>query len=291
MYFVLLSEKTMANHYHLLKLIAPVFFISNLFYAQQESPRKYTLFNPVPKALMREMETDRPDVTESPFTVDAGHIQYETDLLRLKNENSDLTKTRTLLINQGNVKIGITGSTAVQIGFQTYGIQKETEKNSGQISTTQGFGDINFRIKQNITGNDKGNFVMAVLPYIKIPSSLYDEESRIEYGLIVPMLYQFEGDWNLGFQVELDKLKDQDLPEMHTEFLQTLTISHPLAKNIDGIAETYYTYDFKAHEFSNYINAAIQMEVAKDFKVDAGMNFGLQHHAEKNYFVGLSYRH
>lgn len=291
MHFVLSSKKTMTCHHHLLKLIAPVFFISNLFYAQQEAPRKFSLFNPVPKALMREMETDRPDVTESPFTVDAGHIQYETDLLRLKNENSDLMKTRTLLINQGNVKIGITGSSAIQIGFQTYGIQKETEKNSGKISNTQGFGDLNFRIKQNITGNDKGNFVMAVLPYIKIPSSQYDEESRIEYGLIVPMLYQFAGDWNLGFQVELDKLKDQDLPEMHTEFLQTLTLSHPLAKNIDGIAETYYTYDFKAHEFSNYVNAAIQMEVAKDFKVDAGLNFGLQHHAEKNYFVGLSYRH
>lgn len=281
----------MTHHYSFSLLVLSAFLISFTCSAQEEHEKKCTLFNPVPKSMMREMETDRPDVTESPYTVDAGHIQYETDAVRLTREESDLTKTKTLLINQGNIKIGITGSTAVQIGFQSYGIQKETEKSSGDISKTHGFGDITLRIKQNITGNDKGNFVMAVLPYAKIPSSKYDDESRFEYGLIVPMIYKFAGDWNLGFQVEVDRLKDQDLPEMHTELLQTLTISHPLIKNLDGIAETYYTYDFKAHEFSNYINAALQMEVMKNFKIDAGLNYGLQHHWEKHYFIGFSYLH
>ncbi len=39
----------------------------------------YTIFNPTPPALMREFNTDRPDKTESPYTVDAGHFQTETD--------------------------------------------------------------------------------------------------------------------------------------------------------------------------------------------------------------------
>ncbi len=116
-------------------------------------------------------------------------------------------------------------------------------------------------------------------------------ESRYEYGLIVPMSYKLSGDWKLGLQVEIDKLKDTDQPSMHTEFLQTLTISHPLSKGIDWIAETYYTYDFKSHEFSNFINAAIQMEVVKDLKFDLGINYGIQQTADKHYFIGLSYRH
>lgn len=281
----------MAHRYTFSILVFIMFLISFTCSAQKDHEKKYSLFNSVPKSQMRDMETDRPDVTESPYTVDAGHIQYEADVLRLTREESDVTKTKTLLFNQANIKIGITGSTAVQIGFQSYGLQEETEKSSGDISKTNGFGDIMLRLKQNITGNDKGNFVMAILPYAKIPSSQYDDESRFEYGLIVPMLYKLPGDWNLGFQVEVDRLKDQDLPEMHTEFLQTLTISHPLTKSIDGIAETYYTYDFKAHEFSNYINAALQMEVAKNFKVDAGLNYGLQHHSDKHYFIGFSYLH
>lgn len=129
------------------------------------------------------------------------------------------------------------------------------------------------------------------LPYVKFPTSKYDDESVWEGGLIVPMQYKLPSEWNLGFQVEVDRLKDKDQPAMHTEFLQTLTLSHSVVKNVDAIAETYYTYDFKAHEFSNYINAAIQMEVINNLKLDTGINYGLQHSAEKHYFVGASYRY
>jgi hypothetical protein len=258
---------------------------------QQESHKKYSLFNPVPRTQMREMETDRPDVTESPYTVDAGHFQYETDVVRLIKEKSDLQKTNTLLINQANLKIGITGSTAIQLSFQTYGWQKETELDTGSATKENGIGDFTLRIKQNIIGNDHGDFALAILPYVKFPTSKYDEDSRFEGGLIVPMSYKLPGEWKLGLQVEVDRLKDQDQQEMHTEFLQTLTLSHPLSKGIDGIAETYYTYDFKAHQISNYINAAIQMEILKDFKLDAGINYGIQHTAAKHYFIGASYRH
>jgi hypothetical protein len=140
-----------------------------------------------------------------------------------------------------------------------------------------------------VIGNDKGDFVIALLPYVKFPTSKY-EDSRFEAGLIVPMQYNFPSDWKIGFQIEVDRLKDTDVDAMHTEFLQTLTVSHPIVKGLDGIAETYYTYDFKAHQFSNFINAAIQMDVARDFKLDAGLNLGLQHTATKHYFIGASFR-
>ncbi|MBW7674810.1 transporter [Chryseobacterium chendengshani] len=280
----------MKNNHKLFKVIFGVLVMPVVCYGQQEA-QNYSLFNPVPHSLMREMETDRPDVTESPYTVDAGHFQYETDFVRLVKEKSEEQKTNTLLLNQANIKIGLTKSTAIQIGFQTYGRQKETDIVSGSTETTHGFGDVTLRIKQNLIGNDQGNFALALLPYKKLPTSTYDVTSRLEVGLIVPMLYKLPGEWNLGFQVEVDRLKDKDQQSMHTEFLQTLALSHQLIKNIDGIVETYYTYDLKAHELSNYLNAAIQIEVAKDFKLDAGVNYGIQHHAEKNYFVGASYRH
>ena len=256
---------------------------------QQTTQKNFSLFNPVPREQMREMETDRPDVTESPFTVDAGHFQLETDLVRSIREKTETTQTNTFLVNQMNLKIGIAASTAIQIGFQTYGRQSEKELDTNEKTITDGHGDLTLRIKQNLIGNDGGNFALALLPYVKFPTSKY-EDSRFEGGLIIPMQYKLSGEWSLGFQVEVDRLKDQDERAMHTEFLQTLTISHAIIKGVDGIAETYYTYDFKAHQFSNYINAAIQMDVARDFKLDAGLNLGLQHTAAKHFFVGASYR-
>jgi hypothetical protein len=258
-------------------------------FGQKASKKDFSLFSPVPRTQMRDMETDRPDVTESPYTVDAGHFQLETDLVRTTRERSESKETHTLLINQMNLKIGLTNSTAIQIGYQTYGRQSERELDSDSKTINDGQGDLTFRIKQNLLGNDGGNFALALLPYVKLPTSRY-EDSRIEGGLIVPMQYKLPGEWNLGFQVEVDRLKDQDQQSMHTEFLQTLTISHSIIKGLDGIAETYYTYDFKEHQFSNYINAALQLDVAKDFKLDAGLNIGIQHTAAKHYFIGASYR-
>jgi hypothetical protein len=40
----------------------------------------YSLFNPTPEADLRSFSTDRPPKANSPYTVDAGHFQYETDI-------------------------------------------------------------------------------------------------------------------------------------------------------------------------------------------------------------------
>src|SRR5438093_6841318 len=48
---------------------------------RQSDKRQYHLFNPTPRAFLRELSTDRPDKTESPYTVDAGHFQIEMDLV------------------------------------------------------------------------------------------------------------------------------------------------------------------------------------------------------------------
>src|SRR6185436_3566020 len=43
----------------------------------------FNLFNPVPEDLMRELAADRPDKTDCPFTVDAGHFQIEMDFANM----------------------------------------------------------------------------------------------------------------------------------------------------------------------------------------------------------------
>src|ERR1700690_3325848 len=54
----------------------------------------YTLFNPVPENLMRDLSPDRPDGTESPFTVDAGHYQLEMDFANFTYNKTGGTTTK-----------------------------------------------------------------------------------------------------------------------------------------------------------------------------------------------------
>ncbi|MDQ0638464.1 hypothetical protein QF042_002029 [Pedobacter sp. W3I1] len=258
--------------------------------AQEKKNISYNLFHPVPKAALREMETDRPDVTESPITVDAGHFQYEADLFRLERERSENTLTDSYLLNQVNLKLGLTSSTAVQVVVQSYSYQSEKSLDDGTIERAHGFGDMTVRIKQNLLGNDKGTFAIALLPYVKFPTSHANKEERYEGGFIVPMSLKLPGEWKLGMQIEADRLQDSEGPGLHTELLQSLTIGHEIVKGVDGIAETYYSYDCAQHHFKNFINAALQVEVAKDVRLDCGLNYGMQQDAMKSYFLGLSFR-
>ena len=62
---------------------------SSFTYAQNDTTAykiasmPYNLFHPVPKNEMKEMATDRPDVTESAYTVAPGHFQIESDLINM----------------------------------------------------------------------------------------------------------------------------------------------------------------------------------------------------------------
>lgn len=235
------------------------------------------------------METDRPDVTESAITVDAGHFQYESDLVAFEREQSETSLQKTLAINRANLKVGLTGSTSLQMGIETYAWQRERDNESGEIQHSKGFGNINLRLKQNLIGNNSGNFALALLPYVTFPTSTFDD-SKLEEGLIVPMQVKLPSDWKIGMQVEVDHLKDKDGDLMHMEYLQSLTVSHEIVKSVTGIAETYFTYDFKQHHYANFFNAAVQVEIARDLKLDGGFNYGIQKDAMKKYFLGIAVR-
>ncbi|RYY37734.1 MAG: transporter [Sphingobacteriaceae bacterium] len=250
----------------------------------------YNLFNPTPKSALREFETDRPTIIESPLTVDAGHIMYETDIVRFNHQKTEDADTKQWLVNNANIKLGITNTTDVQLFIQSYGIQKDKETIIGNKHISQGFGDIQLRIKQNIIGNDKGNFALAVLPYVKFPTNNYADNKAYEGGVIIPMEVKLPGEWKLELQVEGDRLKDEQDDGYHNELMQGAGLSHKIGKSLEAFAETYYTYNFKQHHIYNFMNAELQYEVTDNFLIDGGVYYGIQKHAEQNYFVGASFR-
>ena len=85
---------------------------------------RYTLFNPTPLSLHRPYNTDRPSKTDSPFTIDAGAFQIETDVFSVtvdRDNTCDLiVRVRTMIIGQTNFKIGLTSWMDFQVIFSTH---------------------------------------------------------------------------------------------------------------------------------------------------------------------------
>src|SRR5689334_2103137 len=81
----------------------------------------FNLFNPVPEDLMRELAPDRPDKTDCPFTVDAGHFQIEMDFANVtyNRPNSQRGNTRfaALEVAPVNIKAGLLNNLDFQLVF------------------------------------------------------------------------------------------------------------------------------------------------------------------------------
>lgn len=100
-----------------LNIIIYTFLLANTFnsYANKE----YNLFNPTPHNKLRPMTTERPSRMDSPYSLDAGQVQIETNLYGyIKNDGCDnniCTKTRQHDIGGStNLRIGLTDKIDVQ---------------------------------------------------------------------------------------------------------------------------------------------------------------------------------
>src|ERR1041384_3305534 len=94
--------------------------------AQDNSPSpdksQYTLFNPTPKDLMRPFNTDRPTKSNVPYTVDAGHFQYEGDIFIYSFDNTSTPGTAITSWTVGNptFKLGLLNNVDVEVHFSAY---------------------------------------------------------------------------------------------------------------------------------------------------------------------------
>ena len=246
-----------------------------------------TLFHPVPAALLREMSTDRPDKTESPFTVDAGHFQLETDLASYTTDRADGARRETWNVAPFNLKAGLLGNVDLQVVFDSYLRERTAE------GVQSGVGDLTLRLKVNLWGNDGGRTAFAVMPFISLPtSSAQLGGDSVQGGVILPLAVELPGGWSLGLMTEVDFLRDEAGAGHHAEFINTITFSHEIAGELGGYMEFFSAVSTESGaRWVGTVDLGLTYKLTANIQLDAGCNFGVTRAADDlNPFVGLSWR-
>ena len=252
---------------------------------------RYTLFNPTPRELMREMSTDRPDVTESPNTVDAGHVQVELSFGDYVRDEEAGVKSETSTVLPFNVKLGLTNNVDFQLVVDPY-VRQVVRSDAGK-ETADGFGDTQLRLKVNLWGNDGGDTVLAVMPYVQFPTAGDDlGTDHVQGGVIVPFSAELPAEFNLGLMAEVDFVRDETDDGYGIEFLHTVNINRNIVGDLGGYVE--YIGIAPIDTGGGYLallGAGLTYGVSDDVQLDFGMNFGLSDHADDfNVFAGMSFR-
>jgi hypothetical protein len=265
--------------------------------AVAQGKSQYHLFNPTPRELMREMSTDRPDKTESPYTVDAGHLQIEADILSYGYDQhipgqSD-TGVETLSIAPISFKLGLRNNVDLQLVVETYTSIRTHDRTAATVQKNRGFGDIQTRLKWNLWGNDGGPTALAVMPYAKFPSN-QDRLANQAYegGLIVPLAIELPNGFGMGLMTELDIAEDSDASGHHPDFVNTATVSRNLFGALGGYVEFFSLVSTDSDSpWIGTFDLGFTYALSDDIQLDAGVNIGLTRSAEDvNPFLGISWR-
>ena len=133
----------------------------------------YNLFRPTPRDMMRELSADRPDKTDCPFTVDAGHFQVEMDIANLTYDRANSSRGNTRFaayeVAPMNLKVGLLNSLDFQLVYTPFRWERTEDRDTRTIEHKSGFEGITPRFKLNLVGNDGGFFALALIPFVKLP--------------------------------------------------------------------------------------------------------------------------
>jgi len=245
---------------------------------------------------MRELSTDRPDQTESPYTVDAGHFQIEMDLANgtIDRDQSNGGDVRSQGWNFGglNLKAGLLNNVDIQFVLDGYVDSRVKDYVANVVADDSGFGEVQTRLKINLWGNDGGKTAFAVMPFVKWPLPQTALRSgKTEGGVILPLGVELPGGWGMGLMTEVDFVRDGS-NVFDTEYFNTITFSHEIVGDLGGYVEfaALFTPESDA-QWQGQLDVGFTYGLDENTQFDFGCNFGVTSVApDYNPFIGLTLR-
>lgn len=246
----------------------------------------YHLFSPVPREQMRELATDRPDTTESPQTVDAGHFQLEMDVVMLALDREGDARSTELAFASVNLKAGLLMWMDLQLVLEPYHRRELELDSTGESVVDDGYGATTLRLKMNLWGNDGGSTALALMPFVSI------DDDIVDFGLIVPFGGELPFELGYGLMLEGDVVEIDVDGTRGFELVATATIGRDIVGPLGGyleIAGMFAAYESDASTLA--LDAGFTFGLLSDLQLDLGTRIGVAGPIDDiQLFLGVSAR-
>jgi Putative MetA-pathway of phenol degradation len=250
--------------------------------ASADDKDQYNLFNPTPVDKMRAFNTDRPTKSNVPYTVDAGHFQYEGDLFIYSYDNTSTADTQITDWTVGNptFKLGLLNNVDFEVNFSFYNSIRTVGVSTGTSSVSQGFGDTFTRFKWNLFGNEGAGPAFALIPYAKWPTAPISPTGTgngyIEGGLIAPLAVPLPLGFTAILMGEMDIVKNSFDSNYRVNIPALININRTIFENVTAYAEIYANWSTNPQAPNIYTaDFALAWQPRPNFQLDVGINIGL----------------
>ena len=256
----------------------------------------FSLFNPTPSKLLREMTTDGHGASETPYTVDAGHFQLELILVRFARDTDAVDgqnfRREAWGIAPLLLKAGLFNPIDLELALEPYNIVHE--RLGTNSLTGRGFGDTTVRLKANIWGNDGGRTAFAVMPFLTLPTRDKDlGESRVEGGLILPFSLRLADASYMDLTGRIGRVWNEEQRRYETEFSQSISFGDFFGRNLFAYVEFFsaVSADGRAPWVGTF-DAGLIYRLSDNIQLSAGVNIGVTRSADDwSPFIGAAWRY
>ena len=244
---------------------------------------------------LRDFSTDRPDVSESPYTINPGHIQVETTLIGYSRSRADAAGVVTDSFEFGttNIRIGTTDNLEFNVIWQPYGIADP--RRGGP--TERGIGSVTLRAKYNLWGNDglaaPGDTALALLPYVTIPTDDANgiSDSEVGFGLVIPLAVELGGGFGLGLNAAADFTRPDRTTPYDAAFLASASLGYEIDDRLGTYGEVVWQFSRAGDGDIVTLNTGLTYGLSDNWQIDAGINVGVTRAADPIApFIGISAR-
>jgi hypothetical protein len=212
-----------------------------------EEKGQYSLLNPTPNDRLRSMDIDRPNKTNTPHTIDAGHMQFETGFFdyvhsRDRSHGADTTMD-SLILGHVNFRLGVLNNLEVNLAIDNYDFLWSKDHVANQSVRRKGFGDIMVGGKLNLWGNEGGDDVwstgLAIQPQLKVPTAQRDLGNKhSEFFVGLPFVVNLP----MGFHLGVQTLASRERNLMNTRYVTGWQNSVSVDRVLFGMFDVYVEY-------------------------------------------------
>ncbi len=246
---------------------------------------EYTLFNPVPPGALREINPDRPDKTNSPQTVDAGHLQIEFGLFdytynRDHYHGAD-AREEALDLGQLNFRLGVLNNLEFNAIVNSVDYIRTTDYLNNHSARQAGFGDLVLGGKLNFWGNDGADGLwqtaLGIQPQFKIPTARDGiGNGHAELFVGVPLAINLPANCELTAETTVSWERNSTSAGDVTGWQNSASLDHDLTENLDCFLEYWSHVSTERHqEAQQTIDAGLGWKVADNLVLDTCVDFGL----------------
>lgn len=225
---------------------------------------------------------NRPSLGEAACTVDPGRVLLEVSAVDWTRDDGPDAREDTVLVGDFQARVGLTGSSELQLNWTPYGRNRVRDRATGAIERGTGVGDVTIGLRQNLANPDGEGLSIAVQPSVTLPVGKRPIGAGTwGAGLVVPVTYDLSDKVNVALTSEVDATPNEDGRGRHFLLNEVLGLGYALSDQVTAVAEMQLTRDHEPGDLTTQLFAAgsLAWQPRHGLQLDVLVGAGLNHDA------------